>query len=117
MIRRETSMPLVWNVYTGGFNSKEIVVRNVFDHHGFWEDLVKAKRKFGNDRDAFAEEVRRSLMYYYWSKCEWEVIIDHWPHYEDFHEAKIDVYDQVRMNWDIFIDYVWNNKSKIKKIM
>ena len=31
-------------------------------------------------------------------------------------EAKIDVYDQVMMNWNVFVDYVLDNKKEILKI-
>lgn len=116
MLRRDSNMPLVWNVIIGGTNSRKIEVHNVFDHYGLWNDLIKAKRKCKGDRAVFEEELRRSMMYYYWSKCEWEVIVDHWPHHDSWQEEKIDVYDQVKMNWDIFADYVWNNKAKIKKV-
>ena len=105
---------LVWNVYIGGFNSRKIEVHNVFDHYRFYEDCCRNKRKNGKNRDAFIEQLRKDLMYYYWSKCEWEVIIDHWPHHEGWDDTKVDVYDQVRLNWDAFVDYVWNNKSKLR---
>lgn len=26
-----------------------------------------------------------------------------------FKDKKIDVYDQIQMNWDVFADYVWTN--------
>lgn len=70
---------LCWNVYYGNFNSREIEVVNVFDHGGFYNDCVKAKKKFKEDKEGFADEVRRSLHYYFWSKCEWEIILSHWP--------------------------------------
>ena len=105
---------LHWNVLYGNFNSGKIEVRNVFDHHGFLDGCRKAAKKHGKDRDAFEEYVRHELMYYYWSKCEWEVVVSHWPpseqHSERFTDIKIDVYDQVMMNWEHFIDYLWEHK-------
>ena len=122
---------LEWNVFVGGFNSREIEVRNVFNHHGFWNDLVKIAKKYNKarilpddlriqieaekaDKESFAEAVRTSLMYYYWSKCEWEVIIDHWPQRDGWNDRKVDVYEQVSMNWDRFIDYLWEHRREIK---
>lgn len=149
---------LCWNVYVSDFNSGEIVTYNVFNHWAFYESCVKAKKKFKDDREAFAKEVRSNLMYYFWSKCEWEIILNHWPDgekyemrkdmtvgqlrdamrgvgvdYPDSHisedcevsvrvylkhnrfkSEKIDVYDQVMANWDIFIDYLWNNRAQLK---
>ena len=160
---KKTNLPLQWNVcindFFGGGNG--ISFYNVFDGHGFWDDLLKFKRGYLKALKAytaeihtneeidkwilnyrntiFNEEVRRSLLYYYWSKCEWEVVITSWPPYVKKEEIdrlnkemmdnpnhyresvnldvgeKIDVYSQVMANWDIFIDYVWNNLDKIKK--
>ena len=152
---------LCWNVYVGGFNSGEIRLFNVFNHYRFYQDCLKAKKKFREDKEGFANEVRKSLMYHYWSKCEWEIILDHWPNGEfyemrkkltagelknalrnsgieydvsasyrmpddrkieirvfpqecRFRDKKIDVYDQIENNWDIFIDYLWNNRKELK---
>ena len=70
---------LCWNVYVSNFNRKEIEVYNIFDHGSFYDDCVKAKKKFKDDKEGFANEVRISLHYYFWSKCEWEIILGHWP--------------------------------------
>lgn len=106
---------LTWNVYTSNFNGRRIEKHNVFDHGGFLEDCRKAAKKCKDDRDAFSEAVQRSLMYYYWSKCEWEVLIRHWPPHEQDKEEKVDVYDQVMMNWDHFMEYLWNNRKELAK--
>lgn len=114
---------LEWNVYIGNFNSRNIETFNIFRHTAFVEGCQKIVKKYRKtakndgvfDRDAFSEEIRHEMMYYFWTKCEWEVIIDHWPPHETFKCEKVDVYDQVRLNWDIFIDYVWNNREEIAK--
>ena len=104
-----------WNVYVGDFNTRRIKEHNVFDHWGIREDLQKALKKC-EDRESFEEEVRKALMYRYWSKCEWEVVIDHWPPFKEHQGAeKVDVYDQIMMNWKIFTDYLWENRDEIKK--
>ena len=152
---------LSWKVYVSNCSSREIVLYNIFDHWSFYDSCVKAKKKFNNDRDSFEKEVCRNLMYFFWSKCEWEIILDHWPNGEwselrqtmkvretidmyrsaglkteswriidnvmdneitlqvypewyRYHERKIDVYEQVMNNWDIFIDYLWNHRSELK---
>jgi hypothetical protein len=33
----------------------------------------------------------------------------------NFRDEKIDVYDQVRLNWDVFIDWLWENRKELKK--
>lgn len=107
---------LEWKVIIGNFNSGEIEQYNVFRHYGFMQDLIKIKKKYGGDREKFTDEVRTSLRYFYWAKCEWEVIVSHWPgNSERFHDKKIDVYDQVAMNFDRFMDYLWEHKSEIGK--
>lgn len=113
-----------WNVYIGDFNGRCIRTFNIFRHTAFTEGCQKIIKKYQKaekaegvfNRDAFSDEIRRELMYYFWSKCEWEVIIDHWPPHESFKSEKVDVFDQVRLNWDVFIDYIWDNKNEIKKL-
>ena len=89
------------------------------------------------------------LRYYFWCKCEWELIIEitedshiflspwcgcrdpenvkinvtddstlDWKTFADKHiirqiinKAKIDIYDQVMINWDKFVEYVWENRN------
>ena len=99
---------MVWNVYVESFNQKEIVPYNIFTHYGFNEDVKKIYKKHKNDFETFSEEVKTSLMYHFWSKCEWEIILSDWPPSSTSPiEKKVDVYDQVMLNWDIFIQYVW----------
>lgn len=99
---------LCWNVYYGDFNSREIKTINIFDHWSFYESCLKAKRKFKDDKEGFAEEVRSNLMYYFWSKCEWEILLDHWPDGE-WSELRttmkirdmVDMYQKAGKNCDI----------------
>lgn len=46
-------------------------------------------------------------MYYFWSKCEWEIILSDFPPSDRFKKKKVDVYEQVMLNWDKFINYLW----------
>ena len=111
---RETQQQLVWNVFVGNFNLRRIEVYNIFDHSSFRKDCAKNAKKFKNDKASFAEGVRGDLMYYFWSKCEWEIILSRWPSHDDDREEKVDVYTQVAINWDQFIDYLWENRGKLK---
>lgn len=133
-------MKLEWNVYTYDFNSKEIKKFNIFNHGRFLEDVKKDLKKC-ETKEEFTERLRGHLFYYYGSKCEWEVVVTSWvPHItiqelerlnaereenikkydrEPYHlyvnpdiGEKIDVYEQVRLNWDIFVDYVWSHKGR-----
>lgn len=97
-----------WRVFVENFNRKRIEEYDIFDHHGFAEDVMKAYRKHRNDFDAFAEKVRCLLLYYYFSKCEWEIVVSPWLSSGRVPERKVDVYEQVMLNWDAFIEYVWH---------
>lgn len=103
---------LEWNVWWHSFNSKEIKTYNVFDHWGFMEDLKKNYKKNKKNKDAFLEKLRTDVMYWYWSKCEWEIVLAPWVGKAD--EIKIDVYDQLKINWDKFCEYVWENRGELK---
>lgn len=54
-----------------------------------------------------------TYMYYFWSKCEWEVLISPWVGGNDDEEIKVDVAWQIMNNWDVFVDYTWNNRKKL----
>ena len=95
---------LVWNVYYCDMISRKINVFNVFDHYGFTTAAKKHLKKC-KTRDEFAEELRHEAVYYFWSKSEWELILSPWV--SSGESVKIDVYDQLRINWDHFVDYVW----------
>lgn len=106
--------PLQWWVYYGDFNSGDIERYNVFAHGGFWDELTKGAKMYRNDQKGFAAMVYSTLQYYFWSKCEYEVVISHFPSAEWHKDRKVDIFEQVLMNWDRFIEYVWENRGKIK---
>lgn len=160
---------LVWNVYREDFNAREIEVYNVFEHWGFLQDLAKGLKKIDREekktrktlcidtlsaraKEEFEmniialtiETICKTCMYYFWSKCEHEVVVTRWPpyvSYEDYmdmtkeitdHNAKygknpltinawpvssrkIDIYDQLRLNWEKFVGYIIANKKELYK--
>lgn len=103
-----------WNVYFHNYNKNEIESYNIFNHSCFTYEVKQLIKKY-KDKNTFTEKLRIELAYYFWSKCEWEVIISPWVGRKEPCEEKIDVYDQVMLNWDIFVDYVWNNKKELLK--
>ena len=56
----------------------------------------------------YAPELRHELMYHFWSRCEYEVLIKEWCGREA--ERKVDIYEQLMLNWDRFIDYCWSQR-------
>ena len=104
---------LEWKVYYHDFNRKEIVPYNVFEHGSFLEDCKKNARKNSKDFYLFCDRLQRDLMYWFWSKCEWEIVLKPWVGIA--REEKIDVYDQVMLNWDQFCKYTWNHGAELRR--
>lgn len=105
---------LTWNVYISNFNTREIEIYNIFKHGSFLEDCQKNYKKNKENKEEFLENLKKDLKYYYWSKCEWEILLYPWVSKDNDKGLKIDVYDQIKMNWEQFCDYVWNNKDEFK---
>lgn len=131
---------MTWNVFRENINGKEIVEYNIFNHSGFANEVDGLIKK-DVSRDEFDEKLRMILFYYFGSKAEHEVVITSWvPHidraeldrlnteYEEYNNKwghypykinvspdvgeKVDIYLQITsLNWDIFVNYVWNHKK------
>lgn len=130
-----------WNVLYHNVNTHNIDEYNIFKHGGFNTDVEKLLKK-DLSKDEFALQLKRSLMYYFWSKAEWEVVItsltpditpdeldrlnreyeeynkkwEHYPLVVDVNLSiakKVDVYQQVMLNWQVFVDYVWEHKEVV----
>ena len=98
---------LEWNVFAQGLNRNEIVSYNIFDHGSFKKECDKSFEQYSHDFKTFEKEVEKNIHYYFWSKCEWEIVISDLFGDTKFQTRKVDVYDQVKMNWQPFINYVW----------
>ena len=125
---------LVWNVYRHDINGKKIEIYNVFNHGSFNNDVAQLTTERLN-YNGFSEKLRRIAQYYFWSKAEYETVITSWPPHIDNEEinrimsnrekhttyayyvnldvgSKIDIYEQLMLNWDKFAYYVWWNTSQ-----
>ena len=127
---------LIWNVIVEDFNAKDIKTFNVLSK-GLLEKIIERTDGI-TDKNAFAEEVKIILKSIYWCRSEWEVVITDWPPHIAREELdrlnkeldeytnkyarepysftinpkvgrKIDVWTQIELNWDKFIDYIWEN--------
>ena len=95
-----------WYVVRFNGNSRRFEEYNVLSDHILVE-IKKRTKKLDRKKD-FAEEVKHICMYHFWSKCEWEIVLKEWGSpTRELKETKIDVYDQLCLNWDRFIDYLW----------
>ena len=105
-----------WYVFTDDFNTKTIRKFNVFNSVKFRKGLLDIKKKLKKNPDLdIKDEIKSELMYCFWGKSEYEVVIS--PLFakdmKDF--KKIDVYDQVMLNFDKFADYVISILPKLKE--
>lgn len=108
---------LEWNVYIENFNKKEIEAYNVFNHVSYLKDLKTINKKYSKNEEEFKDQLKSSTMYYFWSKCEWEIILSDWPPSKPehgFRNKKVCVYDQLKLNWKEFTDYVWRNRKELR---
>lgn len=68
------------------------------------EYLIDKKFKFRDNltciNDFLEERLKSECRYYFWGKCEYEVVIHDWPN--ERIERKIDIFEQLESNWNIF---------------
>lgn len=100
----------VWNVFHEDVNQKKIYEYNIFEHWKFMEDCVATFKRYKKDRNKIEEEIKRWLRYYFWCKCEHEIIITGFPNGKT--ERKVDIYTQILLNWDRFFEYIWDNQDE-----
>ncbi len=98
---------LEWNVMTFDHNANRFESYNILSP--YFVDAIKKDTKKAVGRDAFAEEVKTLCMRRFWSKFEWELVLTEWTGRDNPVQKKVDVYDQLVLNWDRFIDYLWAN--------
>lgn len=87
-------------------DNRNLKTYNIFSNWRFAQDVnILLKNKNITD---FKEKVIKLLQYYFWSKCEYEIIVTSFPYKiknnEIDNKFKIDVYYQVMQNIDILID-------------
>lgn len=103
-----------WNVYYYNINRQAIESFNIFDHGSFVKYVTEAIKEC-KSKETFEDRLKSELQYYFWSKAEWEIIISPWLGLSNSDRKKIDVFDQVMLNFEIFADYVWDNREKLKE--
>lgn len=88
------------------FKKNQPEIKKFFEKHVWSVEFKKCKSL--DELIEYSIEMRldRLCMYYFWAKCEYEVIVSAWPPREGS-EEKIDIYDQLKANWDIFKELVF----------
>lgn len=97
--------PMEWNALYYNYNANQMEPHNVL--RGREDFIRKMKKKFPAKED-FAKELRSEMQYRYWSKAEWEIVLTPLVGSRENADRKIDVFDQLLLNWDKFVDYCWN---------
>ena len=100
-----------WNVYYYNFNAGRIETFNIFKHGAFVKHINEYCKDI-KDKSEFANAVKRELRYFFWSKSEWELIIELTEDNRIFltpfigcrnpEEAKIDVTNDTSLDWNGF---------------
>lgn len=118
------SNSLTWLVTYYNCNMGVIEYYNILKHR---ERLIrKFKRECGTKRE-FSEKMRREMMYCFWSKCEWELIIEVDDECRVWltplvgykgNDVRVDVTDRTDFDWKSFSDkhigrQTYKNKAKI----
>ena len=112
----EVYMNLKWLVYMSGFNQNSFEAHNIFDHSRFFESMMKHLKKC-KTKEEFADKIRSELMYNFWSKCEYEVLLEDrdgriimkpWIGCKDY---ELDVTDNQDFDWQGFYKEKRNERS------
>lgn len=129
-----------WNVILRDLETGKFKPYNIFEHEAFRLAIEKLfERQYAKGR--FLKELDQEARYYFWAQIEWEIFITTWPPYIDAEEIsriiseyhinrppeqalpehidvhvakwyKIDVYSQLRANWERFAEYMWRESQK-----
>lgn len=67
-------------------------------------ECYKEKKDKPKTFEEFKEAIKSWGMYQWWSRCEYEIVLQSWP--TGHLEKKIDVYQQLMMNIDIVTEIV-----------
>lgn len=128
---------LEWKVFIHEPNSNAFIAFNVFNSTRFVEGLQRLKKSMKKkpltDKEII-DEVEHLAKYAFWGKCEYEVVltdlfcnidnkeirrlrnVDSEKRIESvnlMYSRKVDVFEQLYMNWEHFSKYVLDNLGKI----
>lgn len=103
----KNDVDLEWNVFVHDINKRQMKIFNVFNHGRYRQEIIELlNRRDDYTLEEFKEKVKSSTMYYYWCKCELEILIAPWVGDFDKESVKIDVYKQLEINWNHYIKYL-----------
>ena len=89
-----------------GFDEIQPELRKLFKEELWSVEFKRCKNMDELIKYTVEKQLDRQCMYYFWAKCEYEVIVSAWPP-KDGSDRKIDIYTQLKENWDIFKELVF----------
>lgn len=93
-------------VYKIGFDEIQSDLREFFKKEMWNIEFKRCKNMDDLIEYTIEKQLDRLCTYYFWAKCEYEVIVSGWPPREGS-DRKIDIYTQLKENWDIFKELVF----------
>lgn len=127
---------LTWKVLYYNTNVKKIEYYDIFENER-WVRIARETIDLASCFEDWKESFRKELMYHFWCRSEYEIIVTSWPPcisieqvarmnediknwVKDYGKTpkfvninlpvaeKIDIYSQIMANWEPFTYYVWN---------
>lgn len=117
--KEEISKVFYWGVYYYDPRSHQIVPKNIFslswrfleDCEAIFNEAIKLKEI----SEGFKTNLKSACMFSYWSKAEYEVLINPLFENKSIKTLKTDINKQINLNWDAFIKTVINDlKAYVK---
>lgn len=114
---------LSWKVKYFNCNAQRIEDYDIFKYS--YKDFVKKLKKTCVNKEEFSEAIEREMIYRFWSRSEWELIIEFddeghiwlnpWVGCREPANVRIDVTDDKDFDWRGFIStsHLRNNYAKI----
>lgn len=103
---KNTNIDAHWNVWLWDINHDELEVYDVIPR--FIYEFKRLKKKNIPDTiEKLSEWLNSEALHTFWSRCEYEILIYGWPPRKS--NEKVDVYDQLQLNWEAFVNYFYEN--------
>lgn len=102
-IKNDTEKLKSFYVIRWDFNRDEVEHYDIIPYFKrVYDSLKKSERPktFDEVKDFILKEGR----YNFWARCEYETIVHSWPHRENGHEHKMDIFEQIKMNIDVITE-------------
>lgn len=104
------NLNLKWNVFLYNYNLKKVIVYNVLQSNSLIDEIHKAyNKKEIIDYESLRDKIHGYILYHFWCKSEYEIAIGGLFTKNELELVKIDIYTQLMINFDRFIEYIINS--------